>query len=60
MTCPTVGTADWISQQPKSVQEAGEARSEELIRQVMLGKVGAMEMTFEVSAQDAILGLKGG
>lgn len=36
----TVGANDWIARQPKTVQEAGEARGEELIREVTLRAAG--------------------
>lgn len=45
----TVGANDWIARQPKTVQEAGEARGEELIREGTLG--GAVKRTqVEVAA----------
>ena len=34
MTYRTIDANDWIARQPKTVQEAGEARGEELIGEV--------------------------
>jgi len=56
----SIGVADWISRQPKSVQEAGESRGEEIIRQVMLQEPGVTETLHESSSQDSILGPKEG
>jgi HAMP domain-containing protein len=39
MTYRTVDAGDWIARQPKAVQEAGEARARELIREVTLREV---------------------
>jgi hypothetical protein len=39
MTCRTVDANDGIARQPKSVQEAGEARGAEIIREVTLRDV---------------------
>jgi flagellar motor switch protein FliM len=39
MTYRTIDANDWIARQSKSVQEAGEARGEELIREVTLREV---------------------
>jgi len=39
MTYRTIDANDWIARQPKTVQEAGEARGEDLIREVTLREV---------------------
>ena len=39
MTYRTVDASDWIARQPKSVQEAGEVRAQDLIRDVTLREV---------------------
>jgi DNA-binding transcriptional regulator YiaG len=39
MTYRTVDAKEWIARQPKTVQEAGEARAEDLIREVTLREV---------------------
>jgi DNA-binding XRE family transcriptional regulator len=39
MTYRTIDAADWISRQPKAVQEAGEGRAADLIREVTLREV---------------------
>ena len=39
MTDRTVDAADWIARQPKAVQEAGEARGQDLIRDATLREV---------------------
>jgi hypothetical protein len=39
MTYRTIDAKDWIERQPEAVQEAGEARGEELIREVTLREV---------------------
>ena len=39
MTYRTVDARDWIAQQPRAVQEAGEALGQELIREVTLREV---------------------
>ena len=52
MTDRTIDAKDWIARQPKTVQEAGEARGEELVREVTLREVRqAVERTqVEVAA----------
>ena len=39
MTDRTVDAADWIARQPKAMQEAGEARGQDLIRDATLREV---------------------
>ena len=39
MTYRTVEAGDWIARQPKTIQEAGEARGADLIREVTLREV---------------------
>src|SRR5258708_29625584 len=39
MTYRTIDANDWIARQAKTIQEAGEARGEELIREVTLREV---------------------
>ena len=39
MTDHTVDAADWIARQPKALQEAGEARGQDLIRDATLREV---------------------
>ena len=39
MTYRTIDAKDWIERQPRTVQDAGEARGEQLIREVTLREV---------------------
>jgi len=52
MTHRTIDAANWIFRQPKTVQEAGEASGEALIREVTLQESGTTETLHETIVQD--------
>ena len=54
MTYRTVDAGDWIARQPKTVQEAGEARAQELIREVTLREVREAVKRTQVEVTDAM------